>query len=579
MDIELSRDAIKHIGIEPLARFGVTKDWMKYGSNYVFSMMNMTRKAAADFHMLLTDSIKSGCKLENYFRRRAIEAKDWLDVLADKTGKPVKKVKDFVDAIKLVLRDAPKHWIYKKDEYVDAWQPFFVDSIAYVERKRNRDGIVIDEEHVDIRMCYEVFGKYQKQTISIYAEDIKGFNPVTTLARWGYKLETPEILLAYQHQLSRYSAMYNDIGLQCEAVGVMELESSNDRNDYWWRRVQRTITIDKDGVPGRVVVDIYKEGEDDGRGESGERPMVSFWAKDPVDYEGSDDDDDNDIKPGDEDEDEQIDKTVLDYEIPVMPKIKLFDLRRHQRVSGRVEQLEIYQYQEGLHDKLILPTEHKELIDIMIGNHGGFGDIINNKGNGTIVLCDGKPGTGKTLTSEVGAEAMKKPLYSVQCSQIGLKPDDIEDELLKILARAQRWKAILLLDEADVYVMKRGNDLQQNAIVGVFLRVLEYYRGIMFLTTNRGDDVDDAIASRCLARIGYTTPSQEDQKRIWKTLSQTSGIEIADKEIDKIVKAHDNLSGRDVKNLLKLAGIVSRARGTVVDAETVKYVKRFKPTE
>ena len=47
---------------------------------------------------------------------------------------------------------------------------------------------------------------------------------------------------------------------------------------------------------------------------------------------------------------------------------------------------------------------------------------------------------------------MQRPLYSVQCSQLGLEPADLERELLKIFTRAARWNAILLLDEADVYI-------------------------------------------------------------------------------------------------------------------------------
>lgn len=95
---------------------------------------------------------------------------------------------------------------------------------------------------------------------------------------------------------------------------------------------------------------------------------------------------------------------------------------------------------------------------------------------------------------------------------------------------------------------------------------------------NRGDDVDDAIASRCLARIGYETPTPEDQKAIWRTLAETSGSKISTAAID-IVSAKFKLSGRDVKNLLKLGGMVASARGTEITAEIIEFVKRFKPTE
>ncbi len=66
--------------------------------------------------------------------------------------------------------------------------------------------------------------------------------------------------------------------------------------------------------------------------------------------------------------------------------------------------------------------------------------------------------------------------------------------------------------------------------------------------------------------------------RIWRVLATNAGIAIADSEIDTIVSRHQNLSGRDVKNLLKLASMVSDARGTKIDAGVVDFVKRFKPT-
>jgi hypothetical protein len=57
--------------------------------------------------------------------------------------------------------------------------------------------------------------------------------------------------------------------------------------------------------------------------------------------------------------------------------------------------------------------------------------------------------------------------------------------LTSIFKIASRWKAILLLDEADVFLTQRGDNPQLNALVSVFLRELEQYDGILFLTTNR----------------------------------------------------------------------------------------------
>lgn len=62
----------------------------------------------------------------------------------------------------------------------------------------------------------------------------------------------------------------------------------------------------------------------------------------------------------------------------------------------------------------------------------------------------------------------------------------MESDLETILDICHAWGAILLLDEADVFLEKRNmHDIYRNALVSIFLRQLEYFQGILFLTTNR----------------------------------------------------------------------------------------------
>ena len=194
-------------------------------------------------------------------------------------------------------------------------------------------------------------------------------------------------------------------------------------------------------------------------------------------------------------------------------------------------------------------------------------------GNGRYLLGDFTV-THNTLTAEVYAESEGRALYSIQCSQLGIDPDEVEKNLLLAFTRARRWGAVMLLDEADVYVRSRGSDLNQNAIVGVFLRVLEYQTATLFLTTNRPEDVDDAILSRCIARIGYSVPSAEDRAAIWETLSNVSKIKLAEDAIPVLVKEQPTTSGRDIKQLLKLAKVV--CGNDPVTPEVVDFVSRFK---
>ena len=148
-----------------------------------------------------------------------------------------------------------------------------------------------------------------------------------------------------------------------------------------------------------------------------------------------------------------------------------------------------------------MKPRQKELLERLIKSHGndesGFDDIIKGKGKGLVGLLLGPPGVGKTLTAEAVAEISKLPLFVMSCGALGSVASEINRALRKFLELATRWSAVLLLDEADVYLAKRNeNDLERNAIISVFLRELEYYTGIMILTTNRARHIDSAFQSK-----------------------------------------------------------------------------------
>lgn len=104
---------------------------------------------------------------------------------------------------------------------------------------------------------------------------------------------------------------------------------------------------------------------------------------------------------------------------------------------------------------------------------------------------------GKTCTAECIADLVEKPLYPITCGDLGSSADDVERNLKKHFTLASRWDCVMLLDEADVFLAQRKlEDLQRNSIVSVFLRMLEYYKGLLFLTTNRVGTFDEAFTSR-----------------------------------------------------------------------------------
>ena len=110
----------------------------------------------------------------------------------------------------------------------------------------------------------------------------------------------------------------------------------------------------------------------------------------------------------------------------------------------------------------------------------------------------------------------------------------------------------MLIDEADVYIKRRDDNIAANAVVGVFLRVLEYFNGLLFLTTNRVGDIDEAIISRCIALIRYHPPGIEDRRKIWTVMAEQFGLGIDAELVDTLAELFPEASGRDIKGLAKL---------------------------
>ena len=169
---------------------------------------------------------------------------------------------------------------------------------------------------------------------------------------------------------------------------------------------------------------------------------------------------------------------------------------------------------------LVFDDKTKDLIHALVSKQLAAErstDLIAGKGNGLIMLLHGGPGTGKTLTAESVAEIAEKPLFRVTCGDVGTKPEEVEKYLESVLHLGKIWGCVVLLDEADVFLEQRSlRDLDRNALVSVFLRVLEYYEGILFLTSNRVGTFDEAFRSRIQLALHYPALGPYQRLRIWE---------------------------------------------------------------
>lgn len=262
-----------------------------------------------------------------------------------------------------------------------------------------------------------------------------------------------------------------------------------------------------------------------------------------------------------------------------------------------VEHIQDVLWNKAAFERLVLDEPKKELIKALVQVHidkNSSTDVIEGKGNGLIILLHGGPGTGKTLTAESVAEEAEKPLYRVTCGDIGTEPEAVEKYLDSVLYIGSIWKAVVLLDESDVFLEERTQtDLQRNALVSVFLRVLEYYEGILILTSNRVGMFDEAFKSRIQLAMHYPPLDEEGRWKIWDGFIQQladenaqlqgqdehHGANVGEIERKRNVLARHRLNGRQIRNALKtarqLANFKKEALSYAHLDRTIKVVNEF----
>ncbi|OAP55323.1 hypothetical protein AYL99_10296 [Fonsecaea erecta] len=227
-----------------------------------------------------------------------------------------------------------------------------------------------------------------------------------------------------------------------------------------------------------------------------------------------------------------------------------------------VAYIEEIKFNKEAFKRLHLKSDKKDLIQALVTVHTSVentADIIEGKGNGLTILLHGGPGTGKTLTAEAIAELTEKPLYRVTCGDMGIDAERVEEYLDEVLRIGTVWQCVLLLDEADVFLEERTHqDIKRNALVSVFLRVLEYYKGILILTTNRIGTFDEAFKSRIQLPVHYPDLNETGRKIIWRSalndippLPRGFDRQNLLDHIDKL--ATHRLNGRQIRSIVNSA--------------------------
>lgn len=214
-----------------------------------------------------------------------------------------------------------------------------------------------------------------------------------------------------------------------------------------------------------------------------------------------------------------------------------------------------------------------------------FGSRLG-RGLGITALFAGASGTGKTLGSEVVANALGLDLYRIDLSAVVSKYiGETEKNLRRVFDAAEASGAVLLFDEADALFGKRtevrdSHDRYANIEASYLLQRMETYQGLAILTTNLKNVLDPAFLRRIRFVVNFPFPDAAQREEIWRRVFPDP---VPREGVDPGRLAQLNIAGGNIRNIALNAAFLAAEAGEPVRmrhllaAARTEYAKLEKP--
>ncbi|MGM0576560.1 MAG: ATP-binding protein [Myxococcota bacterium] len=208
---------------------------------------------------------------------------------------------------------------------------------------------------------------------------------------------------------------------------------------------------------------------------------------------------------------------------------------------------------------VILDQLELQQIRELVQNHGGYRELIEEwgfdkvlpYGRGLTLLFSGPSGTGKTLLAHALAGHVDKPLLSLSAADLPDK-DGVDAALQDLFTEATMRDAFVVIDECEALF---GRDDRRKATA---FHAMEAFEGILVLTTNHPERLDDALERRIIYHLPFELPEADLRRQIWEVhLPQDVPLDdIGYDELDALANTYD-FAGGTIKNAILVA--VNRA--------------------
>ena len=206
-------------------------------------------------------------------------------------------------------------------------------------------------------------------------------------------------------------------------------------------------------------------------------------------------------------------------------------------------------------------------------------DALKARGHGALCFY-GAPGTGKTALGEYIAEHMGKPLIVKQASDLVSKyVGETEQNMAAMFAEATQEKAVLLLDEADSFLMDRRGAQRSYEVTEVneMLQQMERHDGVFICTTNLLDRIDQAALRRFTFKIKFMPLTAVQREKMFITEALAGDAQKLSPEISRQLAKLSQLAPGDFAAVKRQCDILA-AEFTVEEfMEQLEAEHRIKP--
>jgi len=193
---------------------------------------------------------------------------------------------------------------------------------------------------------------------------------------------------------------------------------------------------------------------------------------------------------------------------------------------------------------------------------------------GVRVLFSGPSGTGKTWAARLLAAQLQMDIYRLDLSAVVNKYiGETEKNLNQVFSRAEELDVILLIDEGDALLTQRtsvntSNDRYANLETNFLLQRLESFSGIVIVTTNSSELIDNAFQRRMDVTVDFRLPDASERWQIWQLhLPPASTV---DERLLTEVVTRCTLTGGQIRNAALHATLLALNNGGIVINEYVE---------